>query len=272
VTLITKYNHADHAMDQKMNRIAAPSATPLADITKANKDFWESFVKKWGKDSCFVLPKGTEFADMHLTENTTAEDRLASLKRRIDGYYNPSTFLQKEGNSIGGSDSGSADMIKNMIESVLSREEQGLGEKLLQMWLDVNGFIGYTPECRFPRPQTRNDTQILAELTEANKNGQISRTEAREKYPNLDLPELTPEEEVQMDAEYEKRKPAQNNPFSLMGSGGYGGQQTDAQGQPIGNLQQMPVSPVEAELLAATRQCAEDVKRIVKEKIGSMKP
>jgi hypothetical protein len=268
IQLITKYNHGDHAMDQKMNRVGAPIAIPLADITKANKEFWEGFTKKWGKDQVFVLPKGTEFADLKLLENTTAEDRLASLKRRIDGFYNPSTFLQKEGNSIGGSDSGSADMIKNMIEATLSREEQGLGEKLLQMWLDANGFAGYSAECRFPRPQTRNDAQTLAELAEANKNGQISRMEAREKYPNLDLPELTPEEEAKMDAEYEKRKPTQTNPFGGgFGSMGAGSQQGQEPGLPVGNIQQMPLSQAERELLVATRQCAEDVKRIVRDNV-----
>lgn len=273
IQLITKYNHADHAMDQKMNRVAAPSATPLADINKTNKDFWEGFTKRWGKDTVFVLPKGTEFADMHLSENTTAEDRLAALKRRIDGFYNPSTFLQKEGASISASDSGAMSMINKRTVSTLSQLESGLGEALLQIWLDINGFVGYTPEVRYPRPETQDDAQTLAEITEANKNGQISRTEARQKYPNLDLPDLTPEEEAKMDAEYEKRKPAAPS----FGFGQPANTPTDAEewasvkgrgvlepsGTHVGNLSpSMPVSPTERDLLAATRQCAADVKRI----------
>ena len=288
IQLITKYNHADHAMDQKMNRVAAPSATPLADITKANKDFWEGFTKRWGKDTVFVLPKGTEFADMHLSENTTAEDRLTLLKKRIDGFYNPSTFLQKEGSSISASDTGAMSMINKRTVSTLSQLESGLGEVLLQIWLDINGFIGYSAECRYPRPETQDDAQTLAEIAEANKNGQINRTEARQKYPNLDLPELTPEEEAKMDAEFTARQPKQTNPF-----GGMFGQPmderkaTDAEewasvkgrgvlepsGTHVGNLSSaaMPVSPLEADLLKATRQCAADVKRIVGEKINEQK-
>lgn len=273
VSLITKYNHADHAMDQKMNRIGAPIAIPLADITKANKDFWEGFTGKWGKDTVFVLPKGTEFADLKLAENSTAEDRLAWLKKRIDGFYNPATFVQKDGNTIGGSDSGAASMVNKRTVSTLSQLESGLGEVLLQIWLDINGFIGYTPEVRFPRPETQNDQQVLNEITEANKNGHISRTEARQKYPNLDLPELTPEEEAKMDAEYEKRKPQQ----SLFGANPFGQpadeKKTTDEEIPVGNLSSaMPVSQTERELLAATRQCAADVKRIVKGKVTPQYP
>jgi hypothetical protein len=262
VSLITKYNHADHAMDQKMNRVGAPIAIPLADLTKANKDLWEGFVKKWGKDQVFVLPKGTEFADLKLTENTTAEDRLAMLKRLIDGYYNPATFVQKEGNSIGGSDSGAASMVNKRTVSTLSQLESGLGQALLQIWLDINGFIGYTPEVKYPRPEVQDDTQVLAEITEANKNGHISRMEARQKYPNLDLPELTPEEEAKMDSEYEKRKPQQ----SLFGGNPFGGGagQDDV---PIGNVQTPAqrtdvMSDTERDLVASVRKCAADVKRI----------
>jgi hypothetical protein len=261
VSLITKYNHADHAMDQKMNRVGAPIAIPIADITKANKDLWEGFVKKWGKDQVFVLPKGTEFADLKLTDNTTAEERLSALKKLIDGYYNPATFVQKEGNSIGGSDSGAASMVNKRTVSTLSQLESGLGEALLQIWLDINGFIGYSAEVKYPRPEVQSDVQVLAEIAEAMKNGHMSRMEARQKYPNLDLPELTPEEEAKMDAEYEKRKPAQNNPFQ------FGGGTSSGDYEMVGNVQTPAqktdaMSDTERDLVASVRKCAADVKRI----------
>jgi hypothetical protein len=160
-------------------------------------------------------------------------------------------------------------MVNKRTVSTLSQLESGLGEALLQIWLDINGFIGYSAEVKYPRPEVQSDVQVLAEIAEAMKNGHMSRTEARQKYPNLDLPELTPEEEEKMDEEYEKRKPQQ----SLFGSNPFGqpsgGEAPDEKppGEPVGNLQ-MPVSQTEAELLAATRKCKEAVKRIVREKIG----
>ena len=271
VALITNSNYADKAWNQKMNRVAAPSIFPYVEkITANNKAYVEAIGKKWGKDTCFIMTDGMDFRDPHLVESSTAEERLIWLKKRIDGFYNPSTFLQKDGNTIGGADTGALRLVNNMIASTLARIENGLGEKILQKWLDDNGFAGYTAEVRFPRPETTDDTQVLAEITEANKNGQISRAEARQKYPNLDLPELTPEEEAKMDAEFTARKPA---PVQF----GFGGQQDQQQpqdktGVPVGNLQQMPVSQTERELLAATRQCAEDVKRIVREKVNPQNP
>lgn len=260
VTLITNYNYADTAWNQKMNRVAAPALflQMTADLNKKNEEYAKAIVKKWGKDTGFLLTKDMIPVDPHLIESQTAEERLAWLKKRIDGFYNPATFLQKEGNSIGASDSGAADMVHQRTVSTLSQLETGLGETLLQIWLDINGFAGYSVEVRYPRPQTKNDTQTLAEIAEANKNGQISDTEARQLYPNLDLPDETPEEQAARDAQYAKRKPA---PATF---GGFGQQQEI----PIGNLSgTMPVSQVEAELLAATRQCAADVKRIVAKEI-----
>jgi hypothetical protein len=245
-----------------MNRVAAPALflQMTADLNKKNEEYAKAIVKKWGKDTGFLLTKDMIPVDPHLIESQTAEERLAWLKKRIDGFYNPATFLQKEGNSIGASDSGAAEMVHQRTVSTLSQLEHGLGEALLQIWLDINGFAGYSVEVRYPRPQTKNDAEILNEIAEANKNGQISDTEARQRYPNLDLPDETPEEQAARDAQYAKRKPAPSiNPF-----GGFGQQQEI----PIGNLSgTMPVSQVEAELLAATRQCAADVKRIVAKEI-----
>jgi hypothetical protein len=271
VALIANYNYADKAWNQKMNRVAAPSIFPYVEkITAANKSYVEALAKKWGKDTCFILTEGMDFKDPKLVESSTAEERLAWLKKRIEDYYNPSTFLQKEGNTIGGSDSGAARLVNNMIVATLSRLESGLGEKLLQQWLDNNGFVGYSVECRYPRPETQDDVQVLAEIAEAMKNGHMSRMEARQKYPNLDLPELTPEEEAKMDAEYEKRKPQQ----SLFGANPFGQPAKDEQESTqmrksegaIGHLQ-MPVSQTEADLIAAHRQLKKDVLRIVKEKV-----
>ena len=266
VALITNSNYADKAWNQKMNRVAAPSIFPYVEkITAGNKAYVEALGQKWGKDTCFIMTEGMDFRDPHLVESSTAEERLAWLKKRIDGYYNPATFVQKEGNSVGGADTGALRLVNNMIVSILSRIEKGLGEKVLQMWLDDNGFVGYTPEVRYPRPETTDDQQVLAEITEANKNGQISRAEARQKYPNLDLPDLTPEEEAKMDAEYEKRKPAQNNPFGMAGTNSSTGTEF-----PIGNVQAAVTrtdaySQTEQDLIAAIRK----TKKAVMEQVRS---
>lgn len=283
IALITNYNYADKAWNQKMNRVAAPSIFPYVEkITAKNKEYVEALAKRWGKDTCFVLTEGMDFKNPYLTESSTSEERLAWLKKQVQGFYNPATFVQKDGNAIGASDSGAMRLINNRTVAVLSQLETGLGETLLQIWLDVNGFVGYSVEVRYPRPEVKDDTQILNEIAEANRNGHISRMEARQKYPNLDLPDLTPEEEAKMDAEYDRRKPQ----TSLFGGNSFGQPVTEAEewasvkgrnvlqpsGTHIGNLSAaMPVSQTERELLAATRQCAADVKRIVKEKIGEQK-
>jgi hypothetical protein len=130
---------------------------------------------------------------------------------------------------------------------------------------------------KYPRPEVQSDVQVLAEIAEAMKNGHMSRMEARQKYPNLDLPELTPEEEAKMDAEYEKRKPQQ----SLFGSNPFeqrvpeeeewasvkGRRVLEPSGSHIGNVQ-IPaqrtevMSDTDQALRASVRKCAADVKRI----------
>jgi len=268
INLITNYNYADKAWNQKMNRIASPilMLQITSALTTKIEEYAKNVVQKWGKDTGFLLTKDMMPVDPHLVESTTAEERLAWLKKLVDGFYNPATFVQKDGNSIGGSDSGATSLVNKRTVSTLSQLESGLGEKALQIWLDVNGYVGYSAEVRYPRPETQDDTQTLAEITEANKNGQISRAEARQKYPNLDLPELTPEEEAKMDAEFTARKPA---PIQFGGFGGQQSQEPDGNppGSPIGNLQQRPLHTestqafreTEASLIAARKKFATEI-------------
>jgi hypothetical protein len=254
VPLITNYNYGQKAWQQKMNRVAAPSIFPYVEkLTAANKPYMEAIAQKWGKDTCFLMEGTMDFKDPKIRESATAEGFLAWHKKWIDSYFNPSTFLQKEGNTIGASDSGAMELIYNYIDATLTWIENQITAATLQKWLDDNGFDGYRAEIRHPRPSVKKDAQILAEVAELARNGAITANEMRQALPNTDLGELTPEVEAQLQAQVRARQPS---PFG---------------GIPIGNVQnpveRTVVLSTEEDLIAATRQCEEDVKRIVREKM-----
>lgn len=257
VPIIWNYNYAIKVIQQKLNRIGSPVVIPLADITKLNKTFWEEFAKKWGKDTAFVLPKGTEFAEMKITESRVAEEYVSWLKKQAIDFWNPATFVTKEGNAIGASDSGAMELIYNYIDRTLSMLENQICRATLERWLEADGYLaqGYRVEIRHPRPSVSKDEQIRAEVDILAKYGWITANEARQSLPNTDLGELSPEDEAALQSAQMARQQA-SNPFGSF---------------PVGNVRTPAertdaMSDTERALIASTRQCAEDVKRIVREK------
>jgi hypothetical protein len=239
IALITNFNYADKAWNMKMNRVAAPPIFPYVDkITAANKAYVEALAQKWGIKTSFIMTAGMDFKDPKLVESSTAEEREVFLKKRIDGYFNPATFVQKEGSSIGGSDSGAMELIYNYIDKILTMLETQIAAVTLQKWLDDNGFVRYHAEIRHPRPSIKKDEVVRAEVDTLAKYGWITANEARQALPNTDLGELTPEEEAQLQEQVKARQP--QNPF-----GQFGGQQPPEQqppGAPVGNLGTNPLA------------------------------
>jgi SOS response regulatory protein OraA/RecX len=262
-SLINNYNYADKIINMKLNREGAPSIFPYVEkITAANKEYVEALAQKWGTNTSFILTESMDFKDPKMVLSNIAPERQAELKRRIYSFFNPATFIQKEGNSIGGSDSGGMELIYNYVDTTLTWIEQQITKCTIQKWLDDNGYIGYRAEIKHPRPSVKKDAQILAEVAELAKNGWIDANEARQALPNTDLGDWTPEQ-IAMGQEQVKGRQAQSNPFG----GGFG-----AAPAPVGNVKS-PVertdtyTQTERELIEATRQCKADVLKIVEQKI-----
>jgi hypothetical protein len=270
VPIILNYNYAVKVIQQKLNRYGAPMVIPLANITKGNEDFWKGFVERWGKDTAFVLPKDTEFADLKITDNRVAEEYVKWLKDQASDYWNPATFIMKEGNAIGGSDSGAMELVYNYIDRTLSWiEDQVTKAKtkdgysvenylITGKWNDDGGYLerGYRVEIKHTRPSISKDAAILAEVAELAKNNAITKDEMRQALPNTDLGEITPEKAAELDAQAAAKQPS---PFQF----GTGPNQYEMIGNVTTPAQRTEVmSDTERDLVASVRKCAADVKRI----------
>ncbi|MFA5380132.1 MAG: hypothetical protein WC455_30505, partial [Dehalococcoidia bacterium] len=128
-------------------------------------------------------------------------------------------------------------------------------------WNDDGGYLerGYRVEIKHTRPSISKDAAILAEVAELAKNGWITGNEARQQLPNTDLGEMTPEVEAELQEMIKARQPS--SPFQ------FGGGTVPGDYEMVGNVQTPAqrtevMSDTERDLVAATRQCAEDVKRI----------
>ncbi len=268
VPIVWNYNYAIKVIQQKLNRVGAPPVFPLANVTAKNKELWESFAKTWGKDTVFVLPPDTEFADLKIVDNRVAEEYAAWLKKQATDYWNPATFVQKDGNSIGGSDSGAMELVYNYIDRTLSWIENGITKATQNFllngdWTDDGGYLqrGYRVEIKHTRPSVSKDAAILAEVAELAKNNAITKDEMRQSLPNTDLGEITPEKAAELEAQAAAKQPVNPfgaSPFNSTPPGDYqmvGNVQTPAQRTEV-------MSDTERALIEATRKCAADVKRI----------
>lgn len=188
IPVITAYNHANNAENQRMNRVGAPLIFPYVEkITASNKAYVEAFTQKWGKDTGFILTEGMSLLDPHITDTMSAAERMIYLKKLVDSYFNPSTPLaQTEGTSIGGTDAGATELLQTYVNNTLTWIEDGF-EAIFQLLLDKNGYEGYTAIVAFPKVVSRNDQQITAELDLLARNGAILKNEMRVRAPNLNL-------------------------------------------------------------------------------------
>jgi len=184
--IIAAIDHANKAADQQVDRIAAPSIFAQLEEQNAQVAAWaKTFVKKWGKDTSFVIPRGVTFPDVKIRETRTAEDRLNMLVKWIENYFNPTTVLQK-GNSMGASDQGAARIWANYIAGTQSWIE-GAYEEFFQPLLTANGYDNLYVRIRLKRPELDRSSEIREQIKVGIEGKAITTEEIRDNLSELVL-------------------------------------------------------------------------------------
>ena len=220
--VIATIDFTNRAINQQVARVGAPSLFPqIADGIVKEEDykrlenFARDFQKRWGKDTGFILPPGISFPDVKIKEGSTAQDRLDDLIEWLDVFFNPTTVLQKStGTSIGGSDSGAAEIWANFIGGTQSWIEEAY-EALLQPYLDVNGYEGLYVKIRLKRPDINRSEERRLQVVAAVASKAITVEEVRDNLTELNLKEWTPEIEAQITDTYANT--VTSNPFGNVG-------------------------------------------------------
>jgi hypothetical protein len=235
VPMISLMDFCWKSQAQKINRVGAPAlfvkfTQPPVVIPGKRDDLKLArlIIDNWGKESQYVLRENMEIVRLDFPDTQQSLQTIQQLEKDIMDYFNPATFLMKEGDTIGGSDAGKVNMIKLAIQNANSMIED-LWEPTVTEFLKRNGFEGYTVEIEIPAAEpdraalnlsraeaidrmgigTANEKRVLSGLPEADEALLKEIEEERKKkaamVPGVFKPGTAPgENEAESDAKDEK--------------------------------------------------------------------
>lgn len=180
VPILEMLNYTWQAQMQKVNREGAPIV--LLKITGAKGDdlqYGQTFLKNWGKNTGWQLRDNMEVIPLQFSENSTALDTIAGLEKMLIDHFSPSTFIQKEGNTLGGS---AAPEMELWIAYIRGYHEWIAPEyaRLFEPYLEANGYAGYTITIDIPCPSVDKSDLWLRQAQFALQAGIASPNELRE--------------------------------------------------------------------------------------------
>jgi len=196
-------------------KVTEPQAASEQNGNFSDVEFAENILMNWGKNTSFVLRENMEIIDPHIKDDSNVLEIIAALNQMLIDYVSPINLLTAADDSakLGGSDSQRMDLILRYIRTVHNWLEEAF-EQLLQKYLDVNGYDGYTVNIHIPKPEI-NTSEIdirRAEVGAANK--ALTQNEIR---TLLGEDELDEEGLTELENYYKRIQPTAS-PFSLMSS------------------------------------------------------
>jgi ribosomal protein L12E/L44/L45/RPP1/RPP2 len=107
--------------------------------------------------------------------------------------------MKQAGTTIGGTDSGAAEIWANFIAGTQAWLESAF-EELFKPLLDANGYTDRYVRIRFKRPAAKRLEEVREQLKIGIAAGKLTTTEIRRNLTELDLDDTTPELIAELDA------------------------------------------------------------------------
>lgn len=196
-------------------KVTEPQAASEQNGNVSDVEFAEDILKSWGKNTGFVLRENMEIIDPHIKDDSNNLEIIAALNQMLIDYVSPINLLTAADDSakLGGSDRQRMDLILRYIRTVHNWLEEAF-EQLLQKYLDVNGYDGYTVHIHIPKPEINTSEIDIKRAEVGAANQALTQNEIRV---------LLGEDELDEDGlseleEYYKRIQPTASPFGLMSS------------------------------------------------------
>jgi hypothetical protein len=153
VPIISMLDFAWSGAMQQAHRLGAGGlfSIKVTNPQKDDKQYAQKILKNIGKNVAFQLRENMEFLSLPITETHTAKETIEMLDQLIATYFSPMRSISKEGTLIGGSSSPEFDLYMAYIQGQQAWVEDSF-ERLLQPYLDVNGYDGYSLVVDIPAP------------------------------------------------------------------------------------------------------------------------
>ena len=117
-------------------------------------DAAKDILKHWGSNTAFPLRGNMEIIDPQIKDDSNSLEIIEALNQMLIDYISPIDIMTSGNDSarLGGSDSQRLELILRYIKSRHSAIEESF-QVLLQIYLDANGYDGYTVTIHIPAPE-----------------------------------------------------------------------------------------------------------------------
>jgi len=182
---------------QQNNRLGAGGLFYIKVVKpqKDDREFAANIIKNISRGVAYQLRENMELVNMGLNTTSTALDTISALDHLMGNYFSPASSIQKEGQLIGGSDNAAYDLYLSYIEGQQSWVSAAF-ERMLQPYLLMNGYDGYSIEFGLPSPTVDRSQMFLAAIEKGFTTKTLGLNSRREIFSKMgiDAKELTPEE------------------------------------------------------------------------------
>ncbi|NIA09254.1 MAG: hypothetical protein GWP10_05845, partial [Nitrospiraceae bacterium] len=178
-----------------MIRVTAPQPAMPSNGNVSDTDYALDIMRGWGKDTAFQLRENMEIVKLNLEDSNVAESVIDMLENKLIDYMTPMSFVAgKEGGLIGSPDKQRSEMLLRSIRSTHSWMENQFA-RLLQKYLDGNGYDGYTVHLHIPTPAPDRSDVLLKQAETGAKTFALTANEIRSRLEAVNDDELAKLEE-----------------------------------------------------------------------------
>lgn len=136
-------------------KILNPQPASEANGWISDEDYALTILENWDKDTAFALRDNMEIIE-YKYENGLSLDIIDALYYTIIDYLNPATYLNKEGQLIGGSTQGQLELIAASIGGIQTEIEEACSRLVNRFFLYNSYPPGYRAEVKLKRMDCRN--------------------------------------------------------------------------------------------------------------------
>ncbi len=163
VSVIAMLNYTWDTQMKQANRTGAkvlfikltnPLPASEANENVSDLDAAQLILENWGNDTAYTLRESMEIIDPQIKDDSNNLEIIEALNQMLIDYISPINFLTAANDAarLGGNDSQRMDMILRYIQSEHLWLEEDFS-RLLQTYLDVNGYVDYTVNVKIPKPE-----------------------------------------------------------------------------------------------------------------------
>ena len=170
----------------------------VGDVEYANK-----LLEKWSSDMAYQLRGNMELIDPGIKDDSNNLEIIDALHHMLIDYVTPTSFIAREGASIGGSEKQREEMLFKYIAGIHSWLEDQF-EMLLNRYLEYNEYKDYTVSIHIPSPSIDRSEIELKQAVEGFKSKSLTINEIRKRLGADGLDEKDIEELLKL---YERLSP-----------------------------------------------------------------